>query len=161
MLVMNEWMNENLHIVHKKTSIKTLGYGKYSLGHLLKNTTEAESWKLVVGRLHSTRNRPDASCILACFQTRCVWPKPDQSIQVRSRQVLHNMIHAFFGWMELNLMWEVGSSIYSLARFWLHAGHDSHNKPSPKRFQIGSGTFTGESVVLCKAGEMVTLYRWA
>ena len=30
------------------------------------------------------------------FASRCIWPNPDQAIQIRSVSVLHNMIHAFF-----------------------------------------------------------------
>ena len=36
------------------------------------------------------------SCTPACFQTRCVWPNPDQANQLGSRLVLHKMIHASF-----------------------------------------------------------------
>ena len=46
------------------------------------------------------------------------------AIQIGSGSVLHNMIHAFFGKMELKRMREVGSGIYYPARFWLHAGHE-------------------------------------
>ena len=62
----------------------------------------------------------------------CVWPIHDQAIQVGSESVLHNMIYAFFGKMEPNWMWEVGSSVYDPAHFWL-----------PKCFRIRSGKFTG------------------
>jgi len=57
----------------------------------------------------------DDSCILACLKTRCVWPNPDQAIQIRSGSVLHNMIHVFFEKTELNWMWGVGSGIYNPA----------------------------------------------
>ena len=83
---------------------------------------------------------PADSCTPACFQTRRVWPNPDWAIQIGSRSVLHNMIHVFFGKMEQKPMREVGSGIYSPARFWLHNGH---NWLYPKRFRIGCGMFTG------------------
>ena len=35
---------------------------------------------------------PSDSCTPACFQSRYIWPKPDQAIQFRSGSVLHNMI---------------------------------------------------------------------
>jgi len=54
---------------------------------------------------------------------------PAQAIQIRSRLDLHNTIQAFFGRMELNCKWEVGSRIYSPAQFWLHAGQNGHNWP--------------------------------
>ena len=40
---------------------------------------------------------PGDSCTVACFQARCVCPKPDQAIQIRSRSVMHNTLRAFFG----------------------------------------------------------------
>ena len=43
-----------------------------------------------------TRTGPDDFCLSLCFQTRCIWPKPDQAILIRNRPVLHNMIWAFF-----------------------------------------------------------------
>ena len=91
------------------------GFAQYDLGCLWKSATKSESGKLVVCRLHSARTRPSDSCTLICFWTRCVCPKPDQAIQIRSGSVLHNMTWAFFGRTELNWMQEVGSSIYDLA----------------------------------------------
>ena len=52
-----------------------------------KNATESESVKLVAGWLRSPRTGPDDFCTLAYFQTRSVWPKPDQAIQVGSRLI--------------------------------------------------------------------------
>ena len=49
-------------------------------------------------------------------------------IEIGSGSVLHNMIHAFFGKMELKRMREVGSGIYYPARFWLHAGRNGRNQ---------------------------------
>ena len=49
--------------------------------------------------------------------------------QIQSRLDLHSMIGAFFGRMELNCKWEVGSRIYNLAQSWLHAGQNGHNWP--------------------------------
>ena len=40
-------------------------------------------------------------------------------------------------------MWEVRSSIYDPAWFWLHAGCNGHNWPWPKYFWIRSGLFIG------------------
>ena len=93
------------------------------------NATESKSGKLVAGRLRSARTRLNDSCTLACFQTRCFWPKPDQAIQIGTRLVLHSMIHASFGRTEPNWMWEVRSGIYiyDLAQFWLHTGHNGHS----------------------------------
>ena len=44
-------------------------------------------------------------------------------------------------------MREVGSDTYDPTRLWLHAAHNGHNWPLPKRFRIGSGMFTGSGVV--------------
>ena len=52
------------------------GFAQYYPGCLWKNRTKSESGKLVAGRLSSTRTRPDDFCTVACFQTRCIWPKP-------------------------------------------------------------------------------------
>ena len=76
-----------------------------------------------------------------CFQTRCVWPSPDQATQIGSGSVSHNMIHAFFEKTELNRVREVGSGRYDPGRFWLHAGRNGHNWPLPKRFRIESSPF--------------------
>ena len=87
------------------------GFAQYDPGRLWKNAIKsAEREKLVVGQL---RPGPNDSCTLACFRTRCVWPNPDQAIQIGFRSVLHNMIHAFFEKTELNQM--------------LHAGHNGYN----------------------------------
>ena len=71
------------------------------------------------------------SYTLACLWTRYVWPKCDfvSVIQIGLGSVLHSMVLAFFGKMEPNRRREVRFGIYNLARFWLHAGHDSHNWP--------------------------------
>ena len=42
--------------------------------------------------------------MITSFQTRCIWPKPDQAIQTGSRPALQNMIQAFFGRMDRNWM---------------------------------------------------------
>ena len=65
------------------------GFVQYDLGHLWKNTTKSESGKLVVVvcRLHSDRIGPYEFCMLACFQTRCIWPEHDQAIYIRFRPV--------------------------------------------------------------------------
>ena len=122
------------------------GFAQYYPGRLWKKGTESESGKLVAGRLRPARTGPDDSCTPASFQTRCVWPNPDQAIQIRSGSVLRNMIHAFFGKTELKRMREVGSGIYDPGRFWLHAGRNDHNW-QPKRFRIGSSMFTGTTIV--------------
>ena len=57
---------------------------------------------------------PDDFWTPACFQIGCIWPKPDKAIQIGSGPVLHNMIQAFFGKTELNLMREVGFCIYTI-----------------------------------------------
>ena len=62
----------------------------------------------------------DDSCRPACFWTRCVWPKPDQAIQIGSGWVLHNMVQAFFGKTEESRMREGGSGMCHPARFWMH-----------------------------------------
>ena len=95
--------------------------------HLWKNAVESDNGKLVAGQLHSARTGPSDSCTPACFQTRSVWPKADQAIQIRSMLVLYNMIQAFLESMELNQMQEGRSGICSLAHLWLHAGHNDHN----------------------------------
>ena len=84
------------------------GFAQYDQGCLWKNTNESESAKLVAGQLHSARTEPNNSCTPTCFQTRCVWPEPDQAIQVGSGLVLHNVIWVFFGSMGPNQMREVG-----------------------------------------------------
>ena len=103
------------------------GFAQYYPGCLWKNRTKSESGKLVAGRLSSTRTRPDDFCTVACFQTRCIWPKPDQAIQIGCGLVLHKMIHAIFGRTEPNLIQEVESGMYNPDRFWPHAGHNGHN----------------------------------
>ena len=42
---------------------------------------------------------PNDSCIMACFQTRSIWPKPDSvsQNQIRSRLVLRSQIQAVCG----------------------------------------------------------------
>ena len=72
---------------------------------------------------------PDDSSTPACFQTRCVWPNPDQATLIRSGLVLNSMSRASFGKTELKRIREVGSNIYYPAQFWLHAGHNGHNCP--------------------------------
>ena len=83
------------------------GFAQYDPGCLCKNPAKSESGKLVVGQLCSAKTEPDDSCMLACFRTRSVWPKPDKAIWVGSRPVLHNMIRAFFGRTEPNRTQEV------------------------------------------------------
>ena len=83
---------------------------------------------------------PDDSCTPAFFQTRCVWPNPDQATQIGSGSVLHNMSHR---------MREVRSGLYDPARFWLY----------PKRFRIGSGMFTGIISSLSSISEC-RYYNW-
>ena len=70
--------------------------------------------------------RPDDSCTLACFQTRCVCPKLDKAVQLRSGSLLHNLIWAFFGKTEPSWMQEVGSGMQS-GPDQLHAGRNGHN----------------------------------
>ena len=103
------WPNKTSHSLPEQNQIWA-GISQYDLGHLWKNATESENGKLVAGQLHSARTVPGDSCTLACFQTRSVWPKPDQVIQIRSGPVLHNVIQVFFGKMELNQMQEVRSA---------------------------------------------------
>ena len=77
---------------------------------------------------------------LACFQTRRIWPNPDQAIQFGFGffvvivcflllLFLHNMIHAFFGKTELKRLREVGSGMYYPARLGLYAGRNGHDWP--------------------------------
>ena len=103
------------------------GFAQYDPGHLWKNATESESGKLAVSQLRSARTWPEDSCTLAGSCTRCIYPKPDWSIQIGSGLVLHRRIRAFFGRTEPNRMQEVGSSVYSPAQFWLHTGCNGHN----------------------------------
>ena len=63
-----------------------------------KNGTKSESGKLVVGWLLPARNQAWWFWHTGLLVwTRCVLPNLDQAIQIRSRSVLHNMIHDFFG----------------------------------------------------------------
>ena len=39
---------------------------------------------------------------------------------------------------------QIGSGIFDPTQFWLHAGHNGHNWPLPKGFQIRTSMFTGE-----------------
>ena len=126
------------------------GFAQYYPGCLWKNGTECKSRELVAGWLRSCQKwtGPNDSCTLACFQTRCVWPDPDQAIQIGSGSVLHNIVDAFFEKnTELKRMRESGSGKYCPARFWLHSGCNGHNWPYPKRFRIGSGMFSGQCLV--------------
>ena len=61
--------------------------------------------------------------------SRCVWPNPDQAIQMGPGSVLHKMIHPFFGKTGLKRMREVGPGMYYPARFWLHDGRNGRNWP--------------------------------
>ena len=88
-------------------------------------TQLSESRKLVVGQLCSARTGADDSCTLACLQTRYIWPKPDQAIQIRSGTVLHNMIRAFYRKTDP----KSDPGIYDLAWSWLHADRNGHNWP--------------------------------
>ena len=94
------------------------GFAHFVAGSLWKNATESESRKLVVGWLVFVRPGPDDSCTQACFWTRCIWPKPDQAIQVRSGLVFNTMTQAFFGRTELNQMQHIWSGPI-LAACWL------------------------------------------
>ena len=89
-------------------------FAQYYPGRLWKNATESESGKLVPAGCVLSESWPDDSWTPACFQTGCIWPKPDKAIQIGSGPVLHNMIQAFFGQTELNLMREVGFCIYTI-----------------------------------------------
>ena len=80
---------------------------------------------------------PNDSCTPACFQTRSVWPNPDQAIQIGSGSVLHDMIHAFFGKTELKRMREVKSGIYYPARFCLHTGRNQNASGSDPACLLG------------------------
>jgi len=69
---------------------------------LWKIATESENGKQVAGQLHSARTRPDDSHTPACLWTRCIWLKPDQTIQIRSsfaqyRYILDPTFHIWFG----------------------------------------------------------------
>ena len=90
------------------------GFAQYDPGFLWKNTTESESGKLVRGQYCSARIRPDDSCTLTYFRTRCLWQKSIEAIKIRSGLVLHNVIWAFFGRTEPNWMQEVGSDMLAL-----------------------------------------------
>ena len=81
--------------------------------------------------------------------TRKHWPDPGRMIlahRLASRpdafgQTLTRPFRSDPGRMR-----EVGSGIYDLGPFWLHAGRNDHNW-QPKRFRIGSGMFTGSTIV--------------
>ena len=62
-----------------------------------------------------------------CYWTGCVWPKPDQAIEIGS--VVHSMVRAFFGRRELKRIREVGSGICDPSRFWPPAGRNGRNWP--------------------------------
>ena len=85
-------------------------HSNYDPGRLWQTAAESEGGTLEAGRLRSARTGPDDSRTPACFWTRCVWPKPDQAIQIGSGPVLHNMIWAFRGRTELRMR-EAGSGI--------------------------------------------------
>ena len=97
---------------------------------------KSESGKLVMGWMHSARTGADDSCTPDHFQTRCIWPKPGQAIQIRSRLVLLNMIRAFRTESDVgNLNWHIYIYIdlyiyiwYDPAQFWLHMGGNGHNQ---------------------------------
>ena len=114
---------------HGTTNWIQAGFACYDQGCLWKNATEPESGKLVAGQSHSAGTRPDESCTPACFPAGRVGPKPDQAIKTRSGQALHTMVWAFFGTMEPNQMWEVRSSIYNQAQFWLQDDCNGCNWP--------------------------------
>ena len=86
-------------------------------------------WETSSGPIVFCYNQAWWPCTSACFRTRCVWPKPYQAIQIRSEPVMHNVIQAAFGGMELNRIQEVRSGIYNLAQLWLHAGHNGNKWP--------------------------------
>ena len=95
------------------------GFAQYDLGNLWKTATESERGKLVAGQLCFARIGPDDSCTLACFQTRCIWPKHDRQFKsdlgwfwmIWSRPSLEKK-------KEPNQMWEVRSTP-NLAAHWL------------------------------------------
>ena len=62
---------------HDTVSPNQDGYAQYNLGQLWENATEFGSRKLLVGWLLSAKSIPGDSCALACFWTKCIWPKPD------------------------------------------------------------------------------------
>ena len=95
------------------------GFAQYDSGRLWKKTTESDSGKLIAGQLRSAKTGPVDYCTPTRFLTRCVWPKPDQAIQIGPGPVLHITIGAFFERTESNRMQEVGSGIYDPGRFWL------------------------------------------
>ena len=108
------WPNKTSHSLPEQNQIWA-GISQYDLGHLWKNATESENGKLVAGQLHSARTGPGDYCTLACFWTRCIWPKP---YPCTIWLPLHNMIQTFFKRMEPNQMQKVGSG-QILAACWL------------------------------------------
>ena len=96
-------------------------------GCLWKKATESKrgSMPMVVGQLHSARTGPDDSCTPACFWARCVWPKPDQAIQIDPSQFCTIWSRPFWeeqnwiGYRKLNLA-------HNLTGFWLHTGHNQN-----------------------------------
>ena len=93
-------------------------YILYYPGHLSKNTTESQKWETSSGPVVSCQKpSPMIPAHQHASRPECVWPDPDQAIQIRSGLVLHSMAHAFFGKMELKRMWEVRSSMI-LAAHW-------------------------------------------
>ena len=81
-VLLSKYAESDLHLIW--ISSETLArYGprldlhNMVLAIMWRNTTESESGKLVRGQLHFARSRPDDSCILACFQTRCIRPNLD------------------------------------------------------------------------------------
>ena len=114
-----------------RTKLDLAGFAQCDSGHLWKNVTKSESGV-------QPEFGTSGSCTPACFQIRCVWPYPDQDIQISSGSVLHNMSLAFFGkkwnWIRCRKLDQ------DPAWLLLHSGH---NWPEPKCFQTGSGMFTG------------------
>ena len=87
-----------------------------------KNLTQSARIKSALGWLRTTWSRTSVK------KRNWVWmwgtgsgpvysKNPDQAIHIRSGSVLHYMIHAFFGKIELNQMRDFGSGIYDSAWF--------------------------------------------
>ena len=93
---------------------------------------------------------PNDSCTPAVFQTRYVWPNPDQATQIGSGSVLHNMIHWIFGKAEPNRMREVRSGIFYTIR--LDSGCIQNTSGSDRACLLGLSSLS--SVVECR------YYNW-
>ena len=100
----------------------------------------------------TTKNRPKARNQARWFlRTGSVASGPDAFGQTLTRPSRSDLSQFSTIWSmpchlwktELKWMWEVGSGICYPARFWLHAGRNSHNWLWPKHFRIRSGLFAG------------------